>query len=300
MTVEHIPFCVEDVLCQLEQQIKHLALQKQLAFTIDTRGATAEKVAGDPTKLLQVLVNLTSNAIKFTSEGSIAVTVGALKQTEQLQLRIQVKDTGIGIEAAQQQQLFTSFTQADSSTTRQFGGTGLGLAIVRELLEMQGGRVELESEPGVGSTFTCFIAYDYCNEKLDVKHKQEAGSLVGLNLLLAEDNEINQLIAQEMLEQAGARLTIAGDGAEALACLERECFDLVLMDIQMPNMDGTEALIKIRENKKYADLPVIALTANVLSHEVRHYQEIGFCAHLGKPFEKQQLISKINEHAGQA
>lgn len=294
MTVERIPFCVEDVLSQLEQQIKHLALKKGLTFSIVMRGATDVRVTGDPTKLLQVLVNLTSNAIKFTNEGCVTVTVGALKQQEKLHLRVQVKDTGIGIAQDQQQQLFSSFTQADSSTSRRFGGTGLGLAIVRELLALQGGEVQLESEPDAGSTFTCFIDYDYCDEKLESRSHQESGNLAGLTLLLAEDNEINQLIAQEMLTQAGANVTIANDGIEALARLEERVFDLVLMDIQMPNMDGTEALIRLRENTRFKDLPVIALTANVLSHEVKYYQEIGFTAHLGKPFEKQQLVAEIS------
>lgn len=295
MELERVPFCVSDVLQQLEQQLKHLAMAKQLQFDIDAKGAVDERVSGDPTKLLQILVNLTSNAIKFTEVGSVSVLVGALKQKEQLQLRITIRDTGIGISEEQQKNLFQSFTQADSSTTRKFGGTGLGLSIVKQLLEMQGGRVELKSEAGVGTQFTCFIAYEYASEKSADKTPGQTIQLVDKRILLAEDNEINQLIATEMLTQSGAKVVVAADGAIALDKLQEQEFDVVLMDIQMPNMDGTEAIKRIRQTPAYAELPVIALTANVLAHEVKQYGQIGFTAHLGKPFQKEQLVSKINE-----
>lgn len=295
MQIEKVPFRVTDTLQQLEQQLKHLALAKNLEFNIVSKGAVDEKVDGDPTKLLQILVNLTSNAIKFTEQGSVTVEVGALKQKEMLQLRIKIKDTGIGIPEDDQKHLFQSFTQADSSTTRRFGGTGLGLSIVKQLLEMQGGKVELSSVPDVGTEFKCFIGYEYATEQLVESQTSQQVNLVGKRILLAEDNDINQLIATEMLSHTGANVEVAGDGAIALEKLQNSEFDVVLMDIQMPNMDGTEALLHIREQSQYDTLPVIALTANVLAHEVKHYKEIGFTAHLGKPFQKEQLVSKINE-----
>ena len=295
MELECIPFCIQDVLQQLDTQLRHMALTKKLDFTIEEKGAVAEKVAGDPTKLLQVLVNLVSNAIKFTEEGGVRVTVGALKSQDKLKLQMVVADTGIGISPEDQANLFQSFTQAESSTSRRFGGTGLGLSIVKQLLEMQGGSIEVKSEKGQGTRFICQINYDLAqhltHSHSDTNHKD----LVGTKVLLAEDNEINQLIACEMLSQVGAEVTVAGDGVIALEKLQKGHFDVVLMDIQMPNMDGTEALIKLRQNACFHNLPVIALTANVLSHEVKFYQEIGFSGHLGKPFQKEQLISKIHE-----
>lgn len=295
MELEKVPFCISDVLQQLDQQLKHLALAKGLDFVIHPKGAVDEQVEGDPTKLLQILVNLTSNAIKFTEVGSVIVEVGALKQKAQLQLRIKIKDTGIGIPQEHQKHLFQSFTQADSSTTRKFGGTGLGLSIVKQLLEMQGGKVELTSAAGEGTEFVCFIAYEYAKEEVRVNRQTQTVSLVGKRILLAEDNEINQLIATEILSHTGATIDVAGDGVIALEKIKGNEFDIVLMDIQMPNMDGTEALKQIRAMPEFSVLPVIALTANVLAHEVKYYQEIGFTAHLGKPFQKEQLLSKIKE-----
>ena len=286
MEIERVPFRVSDVLQQLEQQLKHLATSKHIGFDISSKGAIDEKVDGDPTKLLQILVNLASNAIKFTDSGSVSVEVGALKQKQHLQLRIKIKDTGIGIPDEQQKHLFQSFTQADSSTTRKFGGTGLGLSIVKQLLEMQGGRVQLSSEPGVGTEFTCFIAYEYAQEELREQRQTQHINLVGKQIPLAEDNEINQLIATEMLSQTGASVTVASDVAIALDKVQEYPFDVVLMDIQMPKMDDTEALKRIRELPDYKELPMIALTANVLAHEVKLYSKIGFTAHLGKPFSK--------------
>lgn len=295
MELERIPFCVSDVLQQCDTQLRHLALAKGLKFDIVEKGLVSEKVAGDPTKLLQVLVNLTSNAIKFTQQGGVCVQAGALKSSDTLKLQLIIKDTGIGMNDQEQENLFQSFTQAESSTNRRFGGTGLGLSIVKQLLEMQGGSIQVKSQKGEGTQFICQIEYPLAENVTLQKAVSNKTDLVGLRILLAEDNEINQLIACEMLGQAGACVTVAHDGSEALTKLKEEKFDIVLMDIQMPNLDGTEALIRLRQNPDLERLPVIAMTANVLSHEVKFYQEIGFSGHLGKPFLKEQLVSKINE-----
>ena len=292
MELELVPFKVCDVLLQVEQQLSHLAQNKGLEFSIEAKGPVKEDVQGDPTKLLQILVNLTSNAIKFTETGFVKLEVGALKQKDALNLRIVVKDSGIGISAEQQEKLFQSFTQADSSTARRFGGTGLGLTIVKQLLDMQQGRIELNSELGQGTCFTCFIAYEYAQQRTQRTSTSDYSALVGKRILLAEDNDINQVIASEMLSQAGMLVDIADDGEVALKKLDERQFDLVLMDIQMPNMDGITAFEHMRKGL-YSELPVIALTANVLAHEVAHYHELGFRAHIGKPFQKEQLLSKI-------
>ncbi len=295
MELESLPFQLEDIVTQLDSQVRHLAESKGLQLNIELKGKDIKPVLGDPTKLLQVLVNLASNAIKFTSQGKVDVVLGVLQTPDEIKLRIQVSDTGIGLTQEQQANLFQSFTQADSSTSRRFGGTGLGLAIVKRLLEMQGGSISIDSKPGEGSRFTALVTYQVASDTADVRSAKQPANLANLKILLVEDNEINQLIAQEMLQQAGASIDVAGDGLVALEKLAKHRYDLVLMDIQMPNMDGVEAIKRIRSQQRLAQIPVIALTANVLAHEVRQYQEIGFNAHLGKPFQKEQLIAKINE-----
>lgn len=295
MEIEQIPFCVSDTLVQLQNQVAHLAEGKGLKFIVESRGCTEQSLLGDPTKLLQVLVNLCSNAVKFTQEGEVRVNAAALKTPKNVKLRVTVSDTGIGIDESKQTHLFEAFSQEDSSTSRRFGGTGLGLAIVKQLLELQGGNIELNSEIGKGSTFIFNISY----ELADVAVKQETISrkkhLNGISILLAEDNEINQMIALEMLQQSGAKVTVVDDGQKALEKLSEVSFDIVLMDIQMPNLDGVEALLRIREQEEFDELPVIALTANVMAHEVKYYKEIGFSAHLGKPFQKEQLVHAIHQ-----
>ncbi|MBE1299205.1 MAG: response regulator [Alteromonadaceae bacterium] len=295
MELESIPFKITDIAAQLDSQVRHLAEGKRIGFNVNLKGKTEQMVLGDPTKLMQILVNLTSNGIKFTQEGGVTVSIGALPADDMLKVRITIEDTGIGITEEQQANLFNSFTQADSSTSRKFGGTGLGLAIVKELLTMQKGEIKLDSKPGQGTTFTVLINYEVADESGDDTRKvKTTENISGVKILLAEDNEINQLIATEMLTNAGASVEVAGNGEIALKMLSENHYNLVLMDIQMPVMDGTEALRKIRSNPEWASLPVIALTANVMAHEVKHYQEIGFTAHLGKPFQKEQLLAKIN------
>ncbi len=295
MELETVPFKIEEVVTQLESQVRHLAHAKGLQLNIALKGKDIKPVLGDPTKLLQVLVNLTSNAIKFTSEGKVDVLLGALQTPTGTKLRIQVSDTGIGMNQEQQANLFQSFTQADSSTSRKYGGTGLGLAIVKTLLEMQGGSITVDSKPGEGTRFTALVQYQIASEKEAVGDSHQPADVNGKQILLVEDNAINQLITQEMLEHAGAEIDVADDGVIALEKLATQSYDIVLMDIQMPNMDGVEAIKRIRAHPEWSKLPVIAVTANVLAHEVRHYQEIGFNGHIGKPFQKEQLVDKIND-----
>ncbi|XOV79004.1 MAG: ATP-binding protein [Aestuariibacter sp.] len=295
MEIEHIPFLISDVLQQLQNHIAQQATSNGLTFAIETKGNSDSPVIGDPTKLLQILVNLCSNALKFTKEGGIKVLLTALKAPERLKLRVSVSDTGIGISKDNQAGLFEAFEQEDSSTTRQYGGTGLGLAIVKQLLLLQGGRIEVDSTPGEGSCFTFFIDYDISNEAVSDKPEQTIVDLNNVAILLAEDNDINQMIAQEMLQQCGAKITLVENGQEALHALESNKFDLVLMDIQMPVMDGVTAMQRIREDKNLDGLPVIALTANVMAHDIKSYQEVGFTDHIGKPFQKEQLINAITQ-----
>ena len=296
MDIEHVPFVPNNILTQVEQQLAHMAKHKKLQFEVNGRGALASKVIGDPTKLLQIIINLCSNAIKFTDEGSVTLTMGALtdKNNNQIKLRIEVADTGIGIPLEMQKKLFASFTQADSSTSRKFGGTGLGLAIVKQMLELQGGSIELVSEPSKGSTFTCYINYDIYEGTTYEAVPNRRQTLEGIRVLLVEDNHINRLIAQEMLMLEQAAVVVAENGIHALEQLAEHEVDVILMDIQMPKMDGKAATKMIRENLQWQSLPIIALTANVLAHDVEEYYKLGFSFHLGKPFQKEQLVAAIH------
>ncbi len=293
MEFESVPFSLSDVLQQVQHQMLHMAEQKQLNFEVKGQGQIEQYVVGDPTKLLQILINLCSNSIKFTEHGEVKLNVGALANKGKMNVRIVISDTGIGIPKQKLSRLFESFTQADSSTTRRFGGTGLGLAIVKQLVEIQGGKIEVASELNKGTKVTCLLQYDIGDGGIEALPKDKHATLEKVRVLIVEDNSINQLIAKEMLLMEGATVYLAEDGLEALSALEKIEVDIVLMDIQMPRMDGMDALKAIRKHPQWQKLPVVAVTANVLSHEVKSYKEMGFDRHLGKPFQREQLVRVI-------
>lgn len=295
MEFENVPFVLPDVLQQVQHQLGHMAEQKGLKFEITGRGKVEQHIVGDPTKLLQILINLCSNAIKFTELGGVKLTVGALPQNEVINVRIVIEDTGIGISQEKLDRLFESFTQADSSMTRRFGGTGLGLTIVKQLVELQGGKIKVESKQGQGTKITCFLQYPTSEGGQEIAAKHKHTSLENVRVLVVEDNKINQLIAKEMLEMEGAIVYLAEDGLEALESLSKDEVDIVLMDIQMPRMDGIAAIQEVRKQPQWHTLPIVAVTANVLSHEVESYRQIGFNRHLGKPFQREQLVRVIHE-----
>jgi CheY-like chemotaxis protein len=232
-----------------------------------------------------------SNAIKFTLIGSVTINMKWRKDSELLEFN--VIDTGVGISEQAQLTLFDSFTQADTSVTRRFGGTGLGLTIVKRLLELMNGSIQVKSEPNRGSQFSVSIPALLGKDNTLEEEEVDQEDLFGISILLVEDNMINRLIAEKGLISDMANVMTANDGLEALALLEHNDFDVILMDIQMPNMDGKEALLYIRESEKLKKLPVIALTANVLSHEVEEYYQLGFNAHVAKPFEQKKLRKQI-------
>ena len=252
----------------------------------------------DPVRLRQALFNLVGNAVKFTLFGEVTIRARILQSPQGQRLRIEIQDTGVGISKEAQTSLFQRFSQADSSTTRRFGGTGLGLAITQRLAEMMDGDVGVHSVLGEGSTFWIEIAAPQA-EQTRLEVVAEAGYLDGLSILVVEDNAVNRMIASKMLENLGAAVETAVDGEHGVEAAARGAFDLVLMDIQMPGIDGVEATRRIRAMEGPArDLPIIALTANVMAHQRQDYLNAGMNGVVGKPINPNVLLSEIARLAG--
>jgi PAS domain S-box-containing protein len=264
------------------QQFK--AEEKGLAFDLEVASDVPGWVAGDAVRFKQVVGNLVSNAVKFTETGGVRVR---LDRADDGRLRVAVEDTGVGFDAGAGARLFDRFAQADGSITRRFGGSGLGLAICRELAELMGGRIEATSEPGVGSVFTVVFALPAADpvEAPQVVHGEEV-AVEGLKVLVVDDHETNRKVAGMLLAQAGLEAVFAENGREALDRIERERFDLVLMDMQMPVMDGLTAVAHVRRREAAEGarrLPIVMLTANALPEHVAAATAAGADAHLAKP-----------------
>ncbi len=263
-------------------------------------------LVGDALRLHQILINLGGNAIKFTPAGSVTLQVQRMSQStgvdgqQFVRLKWSVIDTGIGISAQAQERLFSAFSQAESSTTRRFGGTGLGLAISQRLTELMGGELKLQSAPGAGSTFS--FETDLPVSELQLEAQTNAEKLVhtqkrlaGLRVLVAEDNPINQQVAGELLTREGATVVLADHGQAALDRLQAGAsdFDIVLMDMQMPVMDGLQATQAIRQRLKLTELPIIAMTANVMEQDRQACADAGMNDHVGKPFAIDELVKVL-------
>ena len=257
-------------------------------------------LSGDPGRLRQILVNLIGNAIKFTERGTVTVAVTVSASTDDaVLLRVAVTDTGVGLSAAQQARLFETFSQADASTTRKFGGTGLGLAICRQLVELMGGEVGVESEPGHGSTFwfTARLARTSEDEIAAASHAAGMQDAVEpsrpLSVLLAEDTPLNQMVAIRMLTKLGHRVEIASNGAEAVAAVARGRFDVVLMDCLMPEVDGYEATTRIRAVERGGRLPIVALTASATIEDRERCLAAGMDDFISKPVRLAELARAL-------
>ncbi len=274
---------------------KGLILRTELAPDLPVR------VLGDPHRLQQILLNFVSNAIKFTSEGEIALRIrrveGWTPTQDHTWLRFEVQDTGIGIPPDKQESIFDSFTQADNSTTRRYGGTGLGLAICKRLVELMQGRIGVVSQPGQGSCFWFEVPLPIAHGTAEDMTPEtglstaDSGTLEGLKVLLVEDNGVNQKVAVRMLQKLGCEVVVAGDGQQALEVLERDSFDVVLMDVQMPVMDGLTAtrLLRTREQGTGRHQIVIALTANAMRSDREQCFEAGMDDYLSKPLTLEAL-----------
>ncbi len=253
-------------------------------------------VSVDPVRLRQMLFNLIGNAVKFTLDGGVEVRLTATGGGPQKRLRVEIEDTGIGISQEAQASLFQRFHQADSSTTRRFGGSGLGLAITRRLAELMDGQVGLRSQEGAGSTFWFEIAAPLAEPDITPEPVAPVdGWLNGMRLLIVEDNPTNRLIASRMLQSLGASVETANDGVEGLEAAGRTAFDLILMDVQMPIMDGVTATRAIRRLPAPAgETPIIAMTANVFTHQQEGYREAGMTGAVSKPLSPARLLAEIH------
>jgi len=256
----------------------------------------------DPVRVRQVLFNLVGNAVKFTEAGQVEVRMTAFGEPAAQRLRVEVEDTGIGVAKAAQAGLFERFQQADGSMTRRFGGSGLGLAIARGLVEQMDGQVGLVSEDGKGSTFWFEIAAPRCAPPAGAADADEGENLLdGLRVLVVEDNPTNRLIATRMLEQLGASVTTAEDGAQGLEAARLAAYDLIFMDIQMPVMDGMEATRRIRDLPGDAvRTPIIAMTANAMAHQIETYMDAGMSGWIAKPLSPTALVRGISQVLAQA
>ncbi len=299
LTVERAPFDLHRCARNAVRLLETRAREKGLDLVCELDPSLPETVRGDGAKLRQVLINLAGNAVKFTHSGRVSVSARVEEARDGgLTVRFSVSDTGIGIPESALGLIFEPFRQADSSTARRFGGTGLGLAISRRLVEAMGGRIWVESEAGRGSTFYFTVDLEPCAEPVpEAHHEPEKRPEFDrpLRVLIAEDNPLNQRLLVKLLEARGMRLEIANNGREAVEKFAPGRYDVVLMDVQMPEMDGLAAVAAIRKAESGAGsrVPIIALTAHAMTSDARRCLEAGMDSHLPKPIDAPKLFAEI-------
>ncbi len=306
--IESTPFNATQLLTNLKNTFKNKAENKNLEFNLTVDEEVPEILNGDPHRLSQILVNLIDNAIKFTEEGKIEVRVFCLnKSNENITIKFSVCDTGIGISKEEQEKIFERFEQATTETTRKFGGSGLGLAIIRNLLRLQGTDIHVKSKSGEGSEFFFELKFGI-DQKADSKDKrkgepkdQESDKNPSTHILLVEDNEMNMKVAKRFLERWDYSIDTAENGLEAIAKFKANTYDLILMDLHMPEMDGWEASTAIRsiENGSTRKTPIIALTADVMINDLDKLYTAGMDDYVTKPFNSDELKAKIEGYIGQ-
>ena len=296
------PFDFDTIIENLMSIYSLKATEKNIALNLDLSETVSNNLLGDPVRISQILSNLINNAFKFTKHGEININIERVGSTDLV--KFSVSDTGIGISEDAQDKLFDSFTQADSSTTRRYGGTGLGLAISKHLVEMMGGEIKLQSKEGKGSIFTFTLSLPVSTK--DTKNVSRIGSpknvlhesniLSGKSALLVEDIVVNQLVAKEILKQAGLNVDLALNGKEAVEMARQNIYDLIIMDIQMPIMDGYQATRLIRKIDNYKQIPIVAMTANVMESDKEKCANAGMNGHIAKPIDSSRIISDLEEY----
>lgn len=295
-------FMLQELIESVAGIITPLGREKGLELQFNIAANLPPCLVGDRTRLQQVLINLLGNAVKFTDKGSVRLDVSGKVRGAggPVQLRFDVTDTGIGIEPEQLKRLFAPFTQLDGSSTRKYGGTGLGLSICKHLVELMGGHIMVDSEPAVGSRFSFTIEVETCQGVAATEQQKsrlcQQVRLDRYRILLAEDNEFNRLIAVELLESVGGELLVAENGQQALDTLQQEKVDLILMDLQMPVMDGLEATKIIKDNPAWSDIPIIAMTAHAMEQHQKQCLEAGMADFITKPVDPEQFYETVARH----
>ncbi|MDP6714692.1 MAG: ATP-binding protein, partial [SAR202 cluster bacterium] len=310
---EEAPFDLRTLVVQTVAMFSLKAKEKGLKLNSTIDDNIENTLTGDPGRLGQVLVNLIGNAIKFTDQGSVTLDVRTdVRSDSEISLRFSVTDTGVGIPQDRQDAIFDAFSQADSSTTRNYGGTGLGLTIATQLVRHMGGRIWLESQTGVGSKFQFTANFRLIDETLTTPpseseqgskalsedHNSRPGaSFNSMKVLLVEDNDLNQMLASEILELNGYEVVVAENGRRALQLIDEIAFDLVLMDIHMPVLDGYQATRAIRESEVITEthIPIIAMTANAMDGDEQKCHEAGMDGFIAKPFRPDRLVSVVKK-----
>jgi CheY-like chemotaxis protein len=295
MTFEKIPFKIKSSITSMIHLFEPKIREKNLILKNIYDPLIPIVVVGDSIRLHQIIINLLSNAVKFTTHGSITIDTRLVEDTNDfVKIQFQVKDTGIGITKSKIGSIFENFQQASSSTSRVFGGTGLGLAIAKQLVESQGGKITVESEIMEGSTFTVLLNFGKSNElvETEVESLEINPTLGNVRVLLVEDIALNQLLMKTLLDDIGFEIDIAADGKIAIEKLQESRFDIVLMDLQMPEMNGFEATTYIRKVMK-STIPIIALTADVTTADASKCLEVGMDDYLAKPVDEKLLYQKI-------
>jgi CheY-like chemotaxis protein/two-component sensor histidine kinase len=293
LKLEHIQFSLAEVLESVKYDLDGQVSKKQIQFIVNKGEHYKDYWLGDLVRVKQIILNLASNAVKFTEKGSVKVNIDSRPYNGQDAIYIQVIDSGIGMTEEAAQRIFERFAQADASTTRKYGGTGLGMSITTNLIKMMGGEIDVKSQIDKGTTVSVILPLQEVDmvSKEEAKKSLSAPDLSSKQILVAEDNAINQVLIRSMLKSTKAKVIIAENGQLAIDEVKRGNFDIVLMDIHMPVMDGVEAQQQLKQLSP--ELPVIALTANVMKNDVENYIRLGFVAHIAKPIDINQLYGSL-------
>jgi len=307
--LEQIPMKLDQELSRVVSLLQVMAERKKLSIKFHIEENVPNFLIGDPVRLKQIIINLVNNAIKFTDKGGVSILVEKQRLVDgKAMLLFKVVDTGMGISEEGQKRLFQSFSQVDISTTRKFGGTGLGLAISKNLSIMMGGEIGVSSKEAIGSTFWFTALFDVTNHETYMKtsgHTKLSDPAVikpfqKLNILLAEDNKINQKVALVNLNSLGYQVDVANNGKEAVEKFKQNHYDLVFMDIQMPEMDGIEATKEMREIENQQNvikkIPIIAMTANTMEGDREKYLQVGMDDYVSKPFKQEELVAIFDKY----
>ncbi|MFW2374191.1 MAG: ATP-binding protein, partial [Gammaproteobacteria bacterium] len=323
LVLEQQAFSPEQAVNDVYELLKNNAYEKGILMSVNYDPVCPEFLEGDAIRFRQILLNMMNNAIKFTEQGRVSVSMVCEKLNDRyVSLQVRIEDTGIGISEKEQKNLFVSFSQIDNSGTRKFGGTGLGLAISKQLVELMGGEIGVESVQGKGSVFWFNIALNVADVSIDTSDMPEiqkpditqgikaneipdvyevssnensSNHLSGKKILLVEDNIANQLVATGMMSELGLDVVVANNGIQALEQMGKKYFDMVFMDCQMPEMDGYEATRIIREQDAYKNIPIIALTANIMASDREKCIQCGMDDFMGKPFKLSQMVAMLHK-----